>query len=378
MNFEVCSQEPIFTQFCLNPIYINPALAGYENNFKFSTNQRFQWPSIPSQFNTTSLALDSWQNLTNSGFSSMYVRNVEGEGSLTTTSFSVGAAYRLFDKGQSPIKFQFGIQYQHIRKRIDWSRLVFSDELDALYGDIFSSAFIPPNLNSYHQNNLSLGSVFTYRIRKGITRIGRDYAKMDIDSELGFAVHNFVQRRNGFIFPDQLNPRKFTLHGNFLMNIYKRKASTGIRPNFIYQQYDEHDLKTAQIGCDVMMYPLNYGVFYRHQMSTLRENYRPIESLGFIIGFRKNISSNMSISFSYSADFTISQLTGSTSGIHEFVLVIESKTGGLFSGAINEKRKNKFKKRSIPCFDKFNQNSIISTRMGALNPNPNFKNIKTN
>lgn len=373
MYSEFYSQEPIFTQFCLNPIYVNPALAGYENNFKLSTNQRFQWPNIPSQFNTTTVALDSWQNMTNSGFSSMYTRNIEGEGSLTTTTFSSGLAYRLFDKGKSPVKVQVGFQYQHIRKRIDWSRLVFSDELDALYGDIFSSAFIPPDLNSYHLNNLSLGGVFTYRIRKGVTRIGRNYANMDLDSELGFAVHNFVQRRDGFIFPNQLSPIKYTVHGSFLMNVYSRRASTGIRPNFIYQQYDNNDLKTAQIGLDAMMYPLNYGIFYRHQMSTIRENSKPRESLGFIIGYRKNYSSNMSITFSYSADFTISQLGGSTAGTHEFVLVIESITGGLFSGLINENRRKKFKERPMPCYDKFNPRSVINTNMGPLDPNPKFK-----
>ena len=365
------AQEPIFTQFCLNPIYVNPALAGSDNNFKLSANQRFQWPGIPSQFNTTTIALDSWQNLTNSGFSSLYTRNVEGEGSLTTTSYSVGAAYRLFDKGQSPIKIQVGFQYQHITKRIDWSRLVFSDELDAIYGDIFSSAFTSPDLNSYHINNLSLGGVFIYRIRKGVSRIGRNHAKMDVDNEIGFAIHNFVQREDGFIFPNQLSPRKITVHGSFLMSLYNKKGSTGIKPNFIYQQQGK--MKTTQIGCDAMMYPLHYGVFYRHQVSSINEDPNRQESLGFLIGYRRNFSSNMSITFSYSKDFSISKLGGSTRGTDEILLIIESIRGGLFSGLINEKKRKKFKERQMPCYDKFNPRSVINTRMGPLDPNPKFK-----
>ena len=68
-------QDAEFTQFYSNPIYLNPALAGMDNNFRISMNKRSQWSKIPSQFNTNSISLDSWQNNTNSALSFLYSNN---------------------------------------------------------------------------------------------------------------------------------------------------------------------------------------------------------------------------------------------------------------------------------------------------------------
>ena len=155
LSFNCKAQEPVFSQYYFNPIYLNPALAGIDNNFRIFMNGRNQWGKVPSSFNTNSVAFDTWENNTNTALSFMYSTGVEGEGFLRTNNFFAGGAYRLFDVFPSPVAWQFGFQYQNIAKQIDWSRLVFSDELDPYLGDIYTSNFIAPLGNSYNTINLA-------------------------------------------------------------------------------------------------------------------------------------------------------------------------------------------------------------------------------
>ena len=59
-------QEPVFSQFYFNPMYLNPALAGMDNNFRLFVNYKNQWSKVPTLFNTSSISFDTWQNHQNS------------------------------------------------------------------------------------------------------------------------------------------------------------------------------------------------------------------------------------------------------------------------------------------------------------------------
>ena len=352
-------QEPVYSQYLFNPLYLNPALAGMDNNFRLFLNKRNQWGKILSQFNVNSISFDSWQNNTNSALSMMFSNGVEGEGFLRTNNFYVGGAYRLFDVFPSPIAWQFGFQYQNIGKSIDWSRLVFSDELDHYEGDIYTSDFIAPAGNSYNTSNLALGTVLTYHIKRG-SKSRRFHLPLDLDMELGLAVHNFVQRSNGFIYDIYDNNRKYTLHGSLLWPLKKNKISGGIKHSAVY--INQGNLSTLQIGvAEAWIYPLHLGIFYRQQMTSLVDDLDRFESFYFIFGYQKVLKqSNLSMTFSYSRDFTISELGSYTNGTNEISIIIESIEGGLFAGLLHSKRHSKNKYRSIPCYSKFN------TRAGLM------------
>ncbi len=347
------AQDPVFSQYNFNPMYLNPALAGMDNNFRMFMNKRSQWSKIPSQFNINSISLDSWQNGSNSALSMMFSSGNEGEAYMKTNNFYFGGAYRLFDVFPSPIAWQFGFQYQNISKSLDFSRLVFSDQLDHYLGNISSSAFIAPSVTSFNTSNLALGTVFTYHIKRG-PRSKRFHAPLDLDIELGLAVHNFVQRPNGFQNDLYNFNRKYTLHGSVIWPLKAGKIAGGVKHSGVY--INQGSLSTLQIGlAEAWIYPLHLGVFYRQQMSSLAEDLDKYESLYFIFGYQKVMKqSNLSLTFSYSRDFTISELGSYTNGVNEISIIIESIEGGLFAGLIHSKKHAKNKYRSIPCYSKFN------------------------
>ena len=356
-GLKIYAQEPVFSQYYFNPIYLNPALAGMDNNFRLFMNGRNQWVKVPSGINISSVAFDTWENNTNTALSFMYSTGMEGEGFLRTNNFFAGGAYRLFDVFPSPVAWQFGFQYQNISKQIDWSRLVFSDELDPYLGDIYSSNFTAPLGNSYNTSNLALGTVLTYHIKRG-AKTRRFHIPIDLDIEMGLAVHNFITRSNGFINEID-NNRKYTLHGSMLWP-FKGNLSGAIKHSALY--VNQGMLSTLQVGiAEVWMYPLHLGLFYRQQMTSLDDDLDRYESVYFIFGYQHVFErNNLGLTISYSRDFTISELSSSTNGTNEVSIIIESIEGGIFAGLLRNRRHHKRKYRSIPCYSKFNTRGGLS------------------
>lgn len=358
ISYNFKAQEPVFSQFYFNPIYLNPALAGMDNNFRLFMNGRNQWSKVPSSLNMNSVAFDTWENNTNTALSFMYSTGMEGEGFLRTNNFFAGGAYRLFDVFPSPVAWQFGFQYQNISKQIDWSRLVFSDELDPYLGDIYTSNFIAPLGNSYSTSNLALGTVLTYHIKRG-AKSRRFHIPIDLDMEVGLAVHNFIRRSNGFINDIVDNNRKYTLHGSMLWP-FKGKLNGAIKHSALY--INQGMLSTLQVGiAEAWLYPLHLGLFYRQQMTSLDDDLDRYESVYFLFGYQHVFErNNLGLTFTYSRDFTVSELSSSTSGTNEISIIIESIEGGIFAGMLRNKRHQKKKYRSIPCYSKFNTRGGLS------------------
>ncbi len=97
-----------------------------------------------------------------------------------------------------------------------------------------------------------------------------------------------------------------------------------------------------------------------------------MESFYFSLSYQQVIhKANLLVIFALSKDVTSSKLNTSTNGINEIALIFQSiNNGGPFSSKFKEKRKNQYKRRTMPCYDKFTNRSFISTNMGPLNPNP--------
>ncbi len=354
--FQYQAQEPVFSQFYFNPLYLNPALSGMDNNFRLFVNSKNQWSKVPTQFNTHSISFDTWQNHQNSSLSMLYSQGAEGESFLKTNRFHFGGAYRLFDVFPSPFAWQFGFHYQNISKNIDWSRLVFSDELDPYLGNVYSTNFIIPNSHRFNTSNLALGTVLTYHIKRG-SKSRKFHLPIDLDVEFGLAVHDFVRRANSFVDNETYKSnRKFTYHGSMIWP-FKGKISGGVKHSAVY--IEQGNLSTLQVGlAEAWIYPLHLGLFYRQQMTSLEDDFDKFESLYFIFGYQKVFNeSNLSFTLSYSRDFTISELGAYSGGTNEVSLIIESIEGGLFAGLMSAKRHKRSKYRSIPCYSKFNTKS---------------------
>ena len=60
LGFTAYGQDPQFTQFYANPLYLNPAFAGSYGCPRFNMNYRNEWPSLSSNYVTYSVSYDQY------------------------------------------------------------------------------------------------------------------------------------------------------------------------------------------------------------------------------------------------------------------------------------------------------------------------------
>ena len=89
------AQDPAFTQFYGNPLYLNPAMAGSANCPRISMNHRNQWPSLKGAFISNSISIDKNVEALHGGVGLQVLNDIQGEGALTNTQVSAMYSYQL-------------------------------------------------------------------------------------------------------------------------------------------------------------------------------------------------------------------------------------------------------------------------------------------
>jgi type IX secretion system PorP/SprF family membrane protein len=131
------AQDPIFSQAYLSPINLNPAATGAgEHDLRISAIYRRHWWTIPSQMNYMAFSIDKFIPKISSGLGLLVTNSSEGylkkssiygSYSYTVCAGTASAA----ENGSLPKWFwSGGIQFGVGQRRIDYSKLVFADELD--------------------------------------------------------------------------------------------------------------------------------------------------------------------------------------------------------------------------------------------------------
>ena len=63
LSFQLNAQDVSFSQFDLNMLYMNPALAGFEQDYRILTARRNQWVGIVENFNSNIIEFNLSANL---------------------------------------------------------------------------------------------------------------------------------------------------------------------------------------------------------------------------------------------------------------------------------------------------------------------------
>ena len=85
----VWAQDPQFSQFYSNPLYLNPAFAGTGTYPRIVSNYRNQWPSSGNTFVTYNLGYDQYVLGMKGaiGFQTLYDREINGSINTVQSSF---------------------------------------------------------------------------------------------------------------------------------------------------------------------------------------------------------------------------------------------------------------------------------------------------
>ncbi len=271
------AQDPEFTQFYANPLYLNPALAGSTICPRIALNYRNQWPGISGTYVTTSASFDRFVYGIKSGIGVLVTNDRAGQGVLNTTNISGIYSYQI-PLGRK-LSVNAGLKATYGQKTIDWSKLTFGDMIDDKRGFVYNTTDV------HDQTKKSFVDFST-----GVLAISKYYYA-------GFAVDHLTEPDEGLIGTSKL-PMKFTGHAGATIPINKGSDVT-ISPNILYQQ--QQDFKQLNLGLYVSKGSLTGGFWYRNR-----------DSFILLIGFQQGI-----FKIGYSYDITVSRLNNTTAGSHE-------------------------------------------------------------
>ena len=283
------AQDPAFSQFYANPLYLNPAFAGATTDGcpRVNLNYRDQWPGIGRTYVTTSASWDQHINAIGGGLGVIVAQDRSGAGNLNTSHASLLYSYHLEVNRKFSVKAGFEASYRMIN--LDWDELTFGDMIHPQFGFIY-----PTNED-----------IDNYTETKSFPDFSTGILGYTENIYFGFAAHHLTRPEQGFISDGSELPTKFTAHigGNFPLSRYRNSVTT-ISPNFLYQK--QQDFEQFNYGIYVNRGPIVGGLWARNSLSNF-------DSFILMVGIIQK-----TFKFGYSYDITVSNLKNSnTLGAHE-------------------------------------------------------------
>ncbi len=297
------SQDPQFSQFYANPLYLNPALAGGALAPRATVNYRNQWPSLSANFVTTSFGADVFLPNYNSGLGVLVTMDSQGLGNLKSTDMALQYSYQL--KLNDVTSLRLGIQGGFSSRTLDYFGLTFGDQYDN--GGLTNLPSNDPFANGGP-------NVFYADFGSGMMLYSDWYWA-------GLSAHHINRPNQAFSGQDARLPIKSSLQAGlripfagytFLGNEIDKEKT--ISPAIMYKKQGKYDQFDA--GMYVTIEPLVLGAWYRGiPFKKYASNINNHESFILLAGFRQE-----KFSIGYSYDITISTLGAGSGGAHEISL----------------------------------------------------------
>jgi len=282
------AQDPHFTQYYANPLYLNPAFAGTQVCPRLIFNYRNQWPQLSGTFVTYNASYDQHIDGITGGLGFYVLSDRAGQGTINTVSYNGIYSYRLVVNRSLSIKA--GLQLGYQEKKLDWGKLTFGDQIDPKDGFIYNTSEVQPPL------------------KKGYVDFSAGFLVYSESMFLGFAAHHLTEPEEGFINEGKL-PMKITVHAGGIIPFEKRRrgkrkiTDPSFSPNILYMQ--QRDFQQINYGFYINKYPLVGGLWYRQSTQNS-------DAFIALIGFQQSM-----FKIGYSYDLTVSKLSNASGGSHE-------------------------------------------------------------
>lgn len=304
--FLVCSylhlsgQDPQFTQFYANKLYLAPSFAGATQEDRLSLVYRNQWPTLPGTFVTYCFSYDHYFSNFNSGLGFLFLRDLAGSGNLGTTNFGIQYSYDV--KINDMWHIRPGAHFIYTQTGLNFEKLLWNDQISP--DGITSTTQQSPGVETKGDVDFSTSA---------ITYSDKIWA--------GFTVDHLLKPKTSLYGNDTISvPLKISVFGG--TRIFKKGSllnpiNESLSVAFLFKTQD----KTSQMDLGVYWYksPLMLGLWYRGIPIVNKEKIG--DAIALLIGYKTE-----SFSVGYSYDFTISRLVSSTGGSHEISLIYEFQT----------------------------------------------------
>jgi type IX secretion system PorP/SprF family membrane protein len=298
-------QDPQFSQFYANPLYLGPSFAGAVEGSRIAAQYRNQWSDFGADFLTYSLSYDHYFSSFKSGIGINIISDVAGSSQLGVIQTGIHYSYdlKLYN-------------IWHLRPGLSFSYLQHG-----IYGDI---TFIDDLL---HPNSGTAAPDQALETARDIDA-GSSLLLYTNGFWIGGTVDHLLAPDVTLFSSEAIIPIKTSIYGG----IDFRHKGKLLKPSddvmtfaFLYKQ--QENIKQLDVGAYWYSFPITLGIWYRG-IPTISSHRG--EAIVFLAGIKTR-----SFNIGYSYDFTISDLLPHTLGSHEisltykFLLTKRVKKGGV-------------------------------------------------
>ena len=326
------AQDPTYSQYNFNQLYYNPAYTGYHYGYQLQATYRTLWPNtggkaFPGPLSTYHAWFDGFVNIRkvfHAGIGAFAMQDVEGYGSLTTSSFGISYAQHLpkigFKTDANPrIRLSVGFKAYFNSVFIDWDKLVFTDQLSKDFGILGLSAF--GQQGTIRRNYFDLDA--------GILLQNNFMGKDKWYNELGFSIGHVLAPSislTGSTEDRTRLPRKFIGSYRSTIGMARGKLFTG--PTILFE--NQRDFFALNAGIDFFIKPqprstvIPLSISIMNRLTVIQNK---INTSSFIVGIshkgKLGNRSDAPIYFiGFAADFPYMGLGMQTAGAYELSIGI--------------------------------------------------------
>ncbi len=302
----VNGQDPIYSQFFASPLQLNPAFTGNTESPHFALNYRNQWSTFSNgnqAYETYSASYSQFSRRLNSGYGLMLLTDDAGQGLIKTTKVSGFYAYRL--QVTKDIFAKIGVEGGFLQTRLAWSKLVFGDQLDDLYG-----------LTTAGGTALPTQEVAPVDLNKVVVDVSTGFLIYGPSFYGGVSLKHLNTPNEAFLdVNENLNtglPLRLTIHGGAEITLVegnKRREGSFISPNIMYIK--QGDFGQINVGAYAGLGLVYAGLWYRHANTNS-------DAAIALIGFRKDF---FRIGYSYDIPVNPNFGINDNGGSHEVSLI---------------------------------------------------------
>lgn len=272
-------QDPLFTQYMFNGLYLNPAYAGSHPYWSSTITLRNQWVGLDGAPKTGTLAIDGPLPNQNMGLGAVFYHDRIGVNRQNTMVFNYSYAIRVNETS----KLAFGINAGFSQYSAKLTELTVWDEDEVFESDLSSKTLPKFGAGAYYYAEkyylgFSVPTLFAY--------------EDGVDFSLNLTQSSFLRRH-------------YLLTGGYVFDIAK---DFKLKPSFLAKY-----LQNAPLQAD-----LNLSVLYK-ETYWVGVSYRSSDAIAIILEYQTNLFFRVG----YSYDFTLSKLNNYSYGSHEIMLGID-------------------------------------------------------
>lgn len=243
------AQDHIYSQFFNSPVYLNPALNGqFEGDLRMNFIYRNQWTSLPGDLSYLTASIDYNIPRLGGGIGLMFNRSSEGTSYLTKNSIAGIYSYSV---GSDQYVLSFGLQAGVSNRQIDYSKLIFADQIDPRLGYIPNS---PTAAEALTYNNK-----YYFDSGVGINLVVGNFMA-------GSALQHINKPDESFTGTPSPLPMRLTAHASYRYNLdrfgnYDENEQPYLIPSIVF--YKQGYANTMSMGMQYKRRSINAGLWYR-------------------------------------------------------------------------------------------------------------------